>query len=65
MSVDDNKKIWKIKISLNAKAFAWHLCRRVILTKDNFVKRNWYQSTNSLFFHHNEIIKKILPVQIF
>jgi hypothetical protein len=58
MSVDVNKKIWKIKISLNAKAFAWHLDRGVILTKDNLVKCNWYQSNNSLFCHHNDIIKK-------
>jgi hypothetical protein len=38
--VVNNKKIWKIKISLKKKVFAWYLCRGVILTKENLAKRN-------------------------
>jgi hypothetical protein len=38
--VYDNKKIWKMKIPLKNKVFAWYLHRGVILTKDNLIKRN-------------------------
>ena len=38
--VDNNKKIWKMKIPLKNKIFAWYLRRGVILTKDNLIKRN-------------------------
>jgi hypothetical protein len=38
--VDKNKKIWKMKIPLKIKIFGWYLCRGVIQTKDNLVKRN-------------------------
>jgi hypothetical protein len=40
----DNKKIWKMKIPLKNKFFAWYLCRGVILTKYNLIKRNWHVS---------------------
>ncbi|EMS60311.1 Aminoacylase-1 [Triticum urartu] len=42
--VDNSKKIWKMKISLKNKIFAWYLHRRVILTKDNLIRRNWHGS---------------------
>jgi hypothetical protein len=35
-----NNTIWKMKIPLKTKNFGWYLCRGVILTKDNLVKRN-------------------------
>jgi hypothetical protein len=38
--VDNNKKIWKMKIPVKTKIFAWYLRRGVSLTKDNLVKRN-------------------------
>ena len=43
--VDDNKKVWQMKIPLKIKVFTWYLRRGVILTKDNLVKRNWHGST--------------------
>jgi hypothetical protein len=36
----NNKYIWKMKIPLKTKVFAWYLRRGVILTKDNLAKRN-------------------------
>ena len=42
--VDSNKKIWKMKIPLKTKVFAWYLRRGVILTKDNLAKRKWHGS---------------------
>ena len=38
--VDNNKKIWKMKVPLKIKIFGWFLRRGVILTKDNLAKRN-------------------------
>jgi hypothetical protein len=46
---DNNKKIWKMKIPLKTKIFAWYLYRGVILTKDNLVKCNWHGSTRCVF----------------
>jgi hypothetical protein len=48
--VYDNKKIWKMKIPLKNKIFAWYLRRGVILTKDNFIKHNWH-GNKTCFFH--------------
>ena len=42
--VDNNKKIWKMKIPLKNKMFAWYFHCGVILTKDNLIKRNWHGS---------------------
>jgi hypothetical protein len=34
VAVDNNHKIWKMKVSLKIKFFAWYLRRGVILTKE-------------------------------
>ena len=47
--VDDNKKIWQMKIPLKIKVFTWYLRKGVILTKYNLVKRNWHGSTKCIF----------------
>jgi hypothetical protein len=57
--VDDNKKIWQMKIPLKIKVFTWYLRRGVILTKDNLVKRNWHGSTKCMFCPHDETIKHL------
>jgi hypothetical protein len=57
--VDNNKKIWKMKIPLKNKIFAWYLRRGVILTKDNLIKRNWHGSTQCVFCPHDETIKHL------
>jgi hypothetical protein len=44
LPVNNNSKIWKMKIPLRTKIFAWYLRRGVILTKDNLAKRNWHGS---------------------
>ena len=36
--VDNNKKIWKMKIPLKNKIFAWYLCCGVIVTQDNLIR---------------------------
>jgi hypothetical protein len=37
--LDNNKKIWKMKIPLKTKLFGWYLCRGVIPTKDNIAQK--------------------------
>ena len=44
--VDNNMKIWQMKVTLKLNMFA---C--VILTKDNLVKNNWHGSTKFYFPH--------------
>ena len=56
--VDNNKKIWKMKIPLKTKVFAWYLRRGVILTKD-LAKHNWHGSRKCVFCQHDETIKHL------
>ena len=35
------KYIWKLKVPLKIKIFMWFLHRKVLLTKDNLIKRHW------------------------
>src|SRR4051812_20504778 len=55
--VDNNKKIWHLKIPLKTIIFARYLRRGVILTTDNLIKRNWHGSSQCVFCHHDETIK--------
>jgi hypothetical protein len=57
--VDNNKKIWKMKIPVKIKVFAWYLRRGVILTKDNLVNRNWQGSKTCVFCHQDDTIEYI------
>ena len=52
----DNKKLWKMKMPLKVKIFAWSARRGVILTKDNLVKHNWHGSKKCVFCQHDETI---------
>ena len=54
-----NKSIWKMKIPLKTKIFAWYLRRGVILTKHNLAKRNWHGCKKCVFCHHDETIKHL------
>ena len=57
--VDNNSKIWQMKIPLKLKVFAWYLRKGVILTKDNLVKRNWQGSKKCVSCAHDETIKHL------
>ena len=57
--VDNNHKIWKMKIPLKIKKIAWYLRRGIILTKDYLAKRNWHGSKKCLFCHKDETIKHL------
>ena len=57
--VNNNHKIWHMKISLQTKVFAWYLRKGVILTKDNLFKRNWKGSKKCVSCDHDETIKHL------
>jgi hypothetical protein len=59
VSVNNNKMIWKMKIPQKTKVFGWYLRRGLILTKNNFAKRNWHGNKNCVFSHHDETIKHL------
>jgi hypothetical protein len=53
------KYIWKIKVPLKIKIFMWFLHRKVILTKDNLVKRSWQGCKSCSFCHKDETIQHL------
>lgn len=44
----------EIKIPLKIKIFMWFLNNKVLLTKDNFAKRNWVGCTKCIFCGEHE-----------
>jgi hypothetical protein len=41
-----SKYLWKLKLPLKIKIFMWFLNRKVLLTKDNLIKRQWKDARN-------------------
>jgi hypothetical protein len=50
------KYLWKIKVPLKIKIFMWFLSNRVLLTKDNLMKRKWTGSQKCCFCNNNETV---------
>jgi hypothetical protein len=53
------KYIWKRKVPLKIKVFMWFLHRKVILRKDNLIKRNCNGHESCCFCDHKESIRNI------
>jgi hypothetical protein len=53
------KYIWKLKIPLKIKIFLWFLSKKVLLTKDNLVKRRWTGCTNCVFCGEQETVEHL------
>src|SRR4051812_845930 len=53
------KYLWKIKVPLKIKIFMWFLYKKVILSKDNLVKRNWQGCAKSCFCDKDEAIQHV------
>jgi hypothetical protein len=51
------KYIWKMKVPLKIKVFMWFLHRKVILTKDNLIKRQWNGNDKCCFCDNKESIQ--------
>jgi hypothetical protein len=56
------KYIWKMKVPLKMKIFMWFLHWKVILTKDNLIKRQWTGNKNCCFCDNNESIQHLFFV---
>ena len=54
-----HKFIWKMKVPLKIKFFMWLLHRKVILTKDNLIKRNWQGNQRCCFCDQHESIQHL------
>ena len=50
------KSIWKAKLPLRIKVFLWLLENKVVLTKDNLIRRNWQGDPACYFCSNNESI---------
>jgi hypothetical protein len=57
--VPHNSYLRKIKILLKMKVFLWLLYREAILTKDNLVKRNWYENEMCSFCNNHKTIQHL------
>jgi hypothetical protein len=53
------KYLWKLKIPLKIKKFMLFLNNKVLLTKDNLVKRNWHGCTKCCFCNEPETINHL------
>jgi hypothetical protein len=53
------KYLWKLKIPLKIKNFMWFLNNKVLLTKDNLVKRRWTGSPKCCFCNANETVNHL------
>jgi hypothetical protein len=54
------KYISKMKVPLKIKVFMWFLHRRVILTKDNLINRNWNGNESCCFCDYKESIQHLV-----
>jgi hypothetical protein len=46
-----HKYLWKIKVPLKIRFFMWFLHKKVLLIKDNLIKRKWKETAQHLFSH--------------
>jgi hypothetical protein len=53
------KYLWKLKIPLKSKIFMWFLNNKVLLTKDNLVKRNWKSCQKCCFCNKSETVQHL------
>jgi hypothetical protein len=54
--VDTNRKMWKVRIPQKINIFMWYVYKRIVLTKDNLVRRNWNVSKQCSFCCKDESI---------
>jgi hypothetical protein len=57
--IPHNILLWKHKIPLKVKVFLWLLFRKVILMKDNLVKRNCHRNEQCCFCQNYETIQHL------
>ena len=53
------KYLWKLRIPLKINFFLWFLNRRVLLTKDNLIKRRWTGCKKCVFCDTDESVEHL------
>jgi hypothetical protein len=53
------KYLWKLKVPLKIKIFMWFLRRKVLLTRDNLIKRQWKGSKKCCCCYAEESIEHL------
>ena len=51
--------LWKLKVPLKIKIFMWYVKRKVILTKNNLIKRNPNGCKKCIFCYYDEIVEHV------
>jgi hypothetical protein len=51
--------LWKMKVPLKIRIFMWFLHRKVILTKDNLLKRSWSGCPKCAFCTSHETVEHL------
>ena len=54
-----HKYLWKLKVPLKIKIFMWFVQKKVILTKDNLVRRRWNGSKQCAFCESDETVNHL------
>ena len=53
------KYIWKLKVPLKIKKFIWFLHKKILLTKDNLVRRKWTGCSKCVFCGLQESVEHL------
>jgi hypothetical protein len=54
-----HKYLWKIKVPQKKEFFMWFLHKKVMLTKDNLIKRKWQGDEKCCFCDHKETVQHL------
>jgi hypothetical protein len=54
----------EMKVPLKIRTFMWFLHLKVLLTKDNLVKRHWKDGKKSYFYDKEETIRHLLFIAL-
>jgi hypothetical protein len=54
-----HKYLWKIRVPIKIEVFMWFLHNKVLVTKDNLIKRKWQGSDKCCFCDHKETMQHL------
>jgi hypothetical protein len=54
-----HKYLWKIRVPLKIKVFMWFLHKKVLLIKDNLIKRKWKGNDKCCFCDQKETVQHL------
>jgi hypothetical protein len=54
-----HKYLWKINVPLKIRVFMWFLHKKVLLTKDNLIRRKWQGNKKCCFCDYKETVQHL------